>query len=770
MHSLRIGLVVLLICLTAVWTGAGAAANPSEGAGLLPAAANAQPACQWGYYPGGNGTWTPLFSDPENTTPSALRLGNTLASHSTSLARRGGIDFNADGRADIFRIGLDGSSNAVWQMASSAAAPGPLSWTTLRAGDNGVDPSTIWFGDFNNDGHTDIFYRVLTDPIYGYYTWYYASAGSAVPTVLGVYEDTVTPIAAGDFNNDGKSDIFSYLANSPTPGAFRWQLYSGGTGTPSNLAYALVDPSNLRFGDFNGDGVTDVFAAIPTGTGQYQWVYSSAGYYSFQNLALTSYPVSQLSLGDFNTDGITDVFARVEIPGGTAQWQYWSGGMGVPFLLRKTDDPMPYLADLNGDKITDAFLARCTSGMSFSELPAGENTLLDAKASYRAYAADLNGDKASDVLWASLSQNSASTNQIWAAGLLSNPATHVFTPLANQVLDATSWAGARSFLGDFDKDGKADLLINNLTDTINNTRILHWAPGGFTLSSVIGLSGLPGLVNTGAGDFNGDGRTDLVWGSNCINVGNSCIAGYPAANKLANASSTGANLLLSATQTLPTFPDYEFFGQVLDVNGDGYDDLVYTNGWYAGNNTVYVALSNGSGTFNLQPVQTFGAAWHYTSFGSVGDFNGDGRMDLAIPYACQSVDCAGKFAMRILFGTASGQLQASGAIAFEVRDWYNYSLQIADMNKDGRDDLVWVAGGKTDYIYASFVIVSYSNGDGSFTTSGLQQLREAFAYSPSPLIGDFNGDGRPDLMWISGGAYKPLLSSLQRVFLPLVKR
>ncbi len=765
MRLVWIGLIVILICLTGGLNSTRAASHDLE-----PSAPDAQPACQWGYFPGGMGSWVPLFSDPENTTPSALRLGSTLASHSTSLAKRGGIDFNGDGHGDIFRIGLDGSQNAAWQMVSSTAAPGPVSWTTLRTGDNGADPSSIWFGDFNNDGHTDIFYRVYTDPIYGYYTWYYNSAGSSAPTVLGTYEDTITPVAVGDFNNDGKSDVFSFIANSPYAGAYHWQLYSGGTGTASNLAYALINPYDLRFGDFNGDGVTDVFAALPAANGQYQWVYSSAGYYSFQNLALTNYPVSQLSFGDFNTDGITDVFARVETPGSIPRWQYWSGGMGAAILLRYTDDPMPYLADMNGDKITDAVLARCASGLTFSEQFAGQNTLLDSAASYQAYAADLNGDKASDLLWASLYQSTASPNQIWAAGLLSNPASHSYTPLANQVLDTASWGGARPFLGDFDKDGKVDLVINKLTDTVNNTRVLHWTQAGFTLSPLIAFSGLPGLVNTGSGDFNGDGRIDLIWGANCINVGNNCIAGYPAQNPVTVAMSSGSNMLMSTPQTFPNFPGSEYFGQVLDVNGDGKDDLVYTNGWYIGNNTVYVALSNGDGSFNLLPAQTFGAAWHYNVFGFIGDFNGDGRQDLALSSQCSTLDCAGKFAIRILFGTSSGLLQASGTISFGVRDWYSYGLRVADINADGRDDLVWTTGGKTDFVYTSFVMVSYSNGDGSFTNSGLLQLKEAFAYSPSPLIGDFNADGRPDLMWVSGGAYKPLLNLPHRIFFPILKR
>lgn len=765
MRLKRIGMMGLLACLLAGWI------VPTASRAAAPEAVTAQPTCDWGYYSDGQGSWVPLYTDPEGTTPSALRFGSMLSSKATQRAKRGGIDFNNDGKADIFRIGLDAGLNPVWQMVTLPSAPQPLSWITLRAADNAADPSTIWFGDFNRDGQSDIFYRTLTDPNYLTYTWYYVPGGGATPVLLGSHDDTVIPLAVGDFNGDGYSDIFSYVANSPYAGAYRWQYYSGGAGTAVNLAYALNNPFDLRFGDFNGDNITDVFAATPAGNGQYQWMYSSGGLASYQNLALTNLPVSQLSLGDFDGDGITDVFSRVQNPGETARWQYWPGGSGAPVTLRVTDDPMPFLADLDNDRISDAFLARCSSTLAFREQPAGENTQLDPGASYAPYALDLNADKATDLLWISLYQNKGTpTNQIWASGVLSNPATNSYTNIPNQVLDTnSSWSGVRTFPGDFDGNSSGDLIINRSSDTVNDTRVVRYGPGGFAISPLISLGGMPGLINTGVGDFSGDGRTDLIWGANCINTGSNCIASYPPANTVAAAMSSGSNLLLAPSQTFPTFPDSEYFGQVLDVNGDGKDDLVYTSGWYIFSR-VYVALSNGNGSFNLLPVQDFGLPWHYAIFGAVGDFNGDGKKDLVVPASCTRLDCAGNFAIRILYGSASGQFQASGAISLGQRDWYDFAVQVADINHDGRDDLVWVTGENTNYSSTAFVMIDYANADGTFTNSGLYQVKETFRYTPFPLLGDFNGDGRKDLMWVNGGAYKPLLSVLNQIFLPLTMR
>ncbi len=87
----------------------------------------------------------------------------------------------------------------------------------------------------------------------------------------------------GDFDGDGRTDVFRISGS-------QWQFSSGGAGPWQNLPMVDSTPiDNLRFGDFDGDGITDVFSVIAVG-GTNQWRWSRSGRRSWQNLARTRRP------------------------------------------------------------------------------------------------------------------------------------------------------------------------------------------------------------------------------------------------------------------------------------------------------------------------------------------------------------------------------------------------------------------------------------------------------------------------------------------------
>ena len=166
-----------------------------------------------------------------------------------------------------------------------------------------------------------------------------------------------------------------------------------------------------------------------------------------------------------------------------------------------------------------------------------------------------------------------------------------------------------------------------------------------------------------------------------------------------------------------------------DFNGDGKPDLAVANDLSA---SVSVLLGNGDGSF--QAARNFGAGSNPHSV-AVGDFNGDGIQDLAV-----ANQLSGN--MSVLLGNGDGTFQA--AQDFGAGSWPS-SLAVGDFNGDGTPDLA-----VADFS-SNNVSVLLGNGDGSF-----QAAQDFGAAGSSPrsmvAVGDFNGDGKPDLAVVNGSS------------------
>jgi uncharacterized repeat protein (TIGR01451 family) len=166
-----------------------------------------------------------------------------------------------------------------------------------------------------------------------------------------------------------------------------------------------------------------------------------------------------------------------------------------------------------------------------------------------------------------------------------------------------------------------------------------------------------------------------------------------------------------------------------DFNGDGKPDIAVAN---TGSSTVSILLGNGDGTF--QPAINFNAGNNPTTV-AVGDFNGDGKLDLAV-FQQGTNSLSGN--VSILLGNGDGTFQAPKTLALTSTASV---MAVADFNLDSKSDLA-VSDFDPSTNAKSFKIF-IGNGDGTF-----QPPKETALAGDSGwdfAVADFNGDSKPDV-------------------------
>src|ERR1700691_3361079 len=187
-----------------------------------------------------------------------------------------------------------------------------------------------------------------------------------------------------------------------------------------------------------------------------------------------------------------------------------------------------------------------------------------------------------------------------------------------------------------------------------------------------------------------------------------------------------------------------------DFNGDGRPDYaVPTN---AG--PIVILLGAGNGTFTNGTTINTTSPFEPTSV-AVGDFNGDGKQDLAV------LSGAGTGSVNIYLGNGNGTFQAAKNYPVAASTSASRLLAVGDFNRDGIQDLVATNSGLNN------VAVILGNGDGSF------QAPLYYAVGGDPwnvVVGDLNQDGFLDLAVASEGSssVSVLQGNGDRTFQPYV--
>ena len=231
---------------------------------------------------------------------------------------------------------------------------------------------------------------------------------------------------------------------------------------------------------------------------------------------------------------------------------------------------------------------------------------------------------------------------------------------------------------------------------------------------------IPGGTVIATADFNGDGRADLVWESD-VEAQTAGVVGVMLGN--------GDGTFQAAIETaIPYGGDLA----VGDFNGDGRADLAVTNGSNGVYSTVSILLGNGDGTFQTPAVYQLPTL---PASVRVGDFNGDGRSDIAI---LSQPNTSPNGMVSVMLSNSDGSLQPSvntnvpGPVTGFVT---------GDFNGDGRLDIA-VDEGTAEIATGQSLYILYGNGDGTMQAPVLQStpLYDCLAAA------DFNRDGRTDLV------------------------
>jgi Bacterial Ig-like domain (group 3)/FG-GAP-like repeat len=177
---------------------------------------------------------------------------------------------------------------------------------------------------------------------------------------------------------------------------------------------------------------------------------------------------------------------------------------------------------------------------------------------------------------------------------------------------------------------------------------------------------------------NGDGKLDLVVVMGCD--GSSCLGPGPISVLLGNGNGTFG---------LETSFSSGYFLTIADVNGDDRPDLLLAD---LLDETGNVLLGNGDGTF--QGVVEYHTGGNYPYAIAVADINGDGKLDLVLANQC-AIPCGTGGVTGVLFGNGDGTFQSP--VSFGSGGVFAHSVALADLNGDGKPDLVVANCGSTSY-------------------------------------------------------------------------
>lgn len=508
-------------------------------------------------------------------------------------------------------------------------------------------------------------------------------------------------LSLADVNGDGLPDITLSFGDNFLYGALGTS--DGGFASPqiieSGVFQFATDGERWLLADVDGDGILDVISQdymnVGVWLGKGDGTFADPKVFYNNDIDFTGVPGNTpgnlLVAADFDSDGIVDLATTVWSGGTTYILKGHSDGTfaGVPILTGPHGDPPP-----NGGLV---------------------NTVLD-----------LNGDGLSDIV--ALSGTGSLVTGIsdgkghfaWNAHAL---------PMNENGVD---YAGGMAGAGDFNKDGRQDLLIRGFG--VNGESIavaLSKGDGTFAYAAPLttGLAEFP--TTTLIGDVDNDGIVDIV----NVYCGNS---GSPSPGFLVLQGKGDGTF---RNQPYITFGQCPGAAVLADVNDDGKLDLVVND---SGN--ISALLGNGTGTFDTTTQVQIASG--FPAYKTVAfDANNDGHIDLAV--LNNTMYGAPMSGISVFIGAGDGTFTLSNTVQIGIGD-EGRDMVVADFNGDGCAD-IFVGGQGWLLGPGGFgVFLNLGNCDGTFQNP--QSVFLPGAGADRLYLGTFSLDGQPSVVGVSGNA------------------